>query len=445
MLDDDLIGRLRGGDAVVSAALFELCQSRVRNYLTGRVPNPADVDDCVSEVVLRALESIRAGHDPHVPVSWLLGIARNVLKERYREVRSSSLAELDDVAYAPTEPYLELAHTKFDLEDLVSVPVDLETIISKRDLWSMLPLAIKSIGGELQRVMQEHVRLSVERDRVVVGAELAAALDMPVPIVNRQLARARLRTHDAIVALVLVRSGRGDCPSLDNLLDDILFPAQRDLRNRLVLTSDQSKAILKHAFHCPTCGRRAQETDYSGFSIPSSTGPSNADPTPSELPISIYLSEEATHTEVQSAVEELVVRAGGWIADADEPIIGSWFRRLRGRVRHAARTPAGRELAQVAAHAAEARLVLSQDATITATMLQNLGPVLTALQPTKEAVIRVGALLIVKVDGTVGVHQLTSAQQFQLDHQPGLAMAPHEVLAALQLGPGEPAPGCEAS
>ncbi len=71
-------------------------------------------------------------------------------------------------------------------------------------------------------------------------------------------------------------------------------------------------------------------------------------------------------------------------------------------------------------------------------MLQNLDPVPTALQPTKEAVIRVGALLIVKVDGVVGAHQLTSARQFQLDPQPWLATAPHEILAAPQLGPGEP-------
>jgi hypothetical protein len=103
------------------------------------------------------------------------------------------------------------------------------------------------------------------------------------------------------------------------------------------------------------------------------------------------------------------------------------------RVRTGARSPVSRELAQVAAHAVESRLVLAQDATVTATMLQNLGPVLTALQPTTDAVVRVGALLIVKVDGVVGVHQLTAVQQLQLDHQLRLATAPHDILTALQL------------
>jgi hypothetical protein len=52
----------------------------------------------------------------------------------------------------------------------------------------------------------------------------------------------------------------------------------------------------------------------------------------------------------------------------------------------------------------ESRLVHAQDTTVTATMLENLGPVLAALQPTKGAVIRAGALLIVKMDSTLVVH-----------------------------------------
>jgi hypothetical protein len=96
------------------------------------------------------------------------------------------------------------------------------------------------------------------------------------------------------------------------------------------------------------------------------------------------------------------------------------------------------EASAVALHAAETRLVHTQDAQVTATLLHNLGPVITALQPTKDAVIRAGALLIVKVDWVVAVHQLTAAQQLELDHQPQLAASPHEILAALQLTPAGP-------
>jgi hypothetical protein len=49
-----------------------------------------------------------------------------------------------------------------------------------------------------------------------------------------------------------------------------------------------------------------------------------------------------------------------------------------------------------------------------------------------NAVIRTGALLIVKIESTlVVVRQLTSTQQVQLDHQPQLAQYPQEILSAL--------------
>jgi hypothetical protein len=67
-------------------------------------------------------------------------------------------------------------------------------------------------------------------------------------------------------------------------------------------------------------------------------------------------------------------------------------------------------------------------------LLQSVGPVLQALQPTKDAVVRAGALLIIKIEWMVQVHQLTAAQQAILDHRPNLAASPAEIIAALQLG-----------
>jgi DNA-binding response OmpR family regulator len=142
------------------------------------------------------------------------------------------------------------------------------------------------------------------------------------------------------------------------------------------------------------------------------------------FPVTVYVGDESVHQPVQQAVEELLDRAGASVVDRDEPIIGSWFRRMRA-------APAAQEATAMAAHALDARLVLARDAAITAAMMQNLGPVLGSLQPTKDAVIRVGALLIVKVDWTVAVHQLTAAQQLLLDHQPQLLTSPELILAAL--------------
>ena len=155
----------------------------------------------------------------------------------------------------------------------------------------------------------------------------------------------------------------------------------------------------------------------------------------STVPVMIYLSDEETHEQVESAIEVLLASAGLQIESRDDPVIGSWFRRMRATVKEAAHSPVAREAALTAAHMADTRLVLAQDASVTATLLQNLGPVLGALQPTKDAVIRTGALLVVKTDWSVFVFQLTAAQQAILDHRPQLVCSPHEIITALNLTP----------
>jgi hypothetical protein len=79
----------------------------------------------------------------------------------------------------------------------------------------------------------------------------------------------------------------------------------------------------------------------------------------SALPVTIYLSDERIHDQVEAAVDDLLATAGLQVEDRDEPVIGSWFRRMRAALKDAARSPAAREGALVAAHAADTRLVLS--------------------------------------------------------------------------------------
>jgi hypothetical protein len=153
------------------------------------------------------------------------------------------------------------------------------------------------------------------------------------------------------------------------------------------------------------------------------------------FPISIYLRDESVHSQVEEAVERWLASSSVSIKDRQEPIIGSWFRRMQATAEVALKSEIAQDVALTAAHAADARVILAQDATITATLLANLGPVIASLQPTKDAVIRVGALLIVKVDWVVQVIQLTAAQQALLDHKPQLASDPPRIITELQLSP----------
>jgi hypothetical protein len=125
------------------------------------------------------------------------------------------------------------------------------------------------------------------------------------------------------------------------------------------------------------------------------------------MPVTIYLADEHIHGEVEAAVEAFLATGGLRIRERDEPILGSWFRRM-------AAVPNGE----------------GADA---ARLLQNLPPLLNALQPTRDAVIRAGAVLVVKLDWVVSVFQLTAGQQAELDRSPHLARSPHEIIVALSL------------
>jgi len=150
-------------------------------------------------------------------------------------------------------------------------------------------------------------------------------------------------------------------------------------------------------------GRGVSEAELAAGGWPPG-GPSAA---AASMPVTIYLADEDIHAEVEAAVAAVLAAAGLAILERDEPVIGSWFRRM-------AAVPDG-------ADDGAARL------------LQNLPPLLNALQPTRDAVIRVGAVLIVKRDWTVSVFRLTAARQAELDRSPHLARSPHEIMAALCL------------
>ena len=63
-------------------------------------------------------------------------------------------------------------------------------------------------------------------------------------------------------------------------------------------------------------------------------------------------------------------------------------------------------------------------------MLRNLAPVLSAIHAENGAVLRTGALLIVKSSRGLAVVQLTAAQQNLLNSQPSLSQSPQDILGA---------------
>ena len=114
------------------------------------------------------------------------------------------------------------------------------------------------------------------------------------------------------------------------------------------------------------------------------------------LPVTIYLRYEAGHELVERAVEDLVGVAGFGIIERDDPVIASWFRRMRAKLGGAARTPVGQAVIKAGVHRADLEFIQRPDAEVAALLLANITPLLATLQPMGDTVIYLGVMLIVK-------------------------------------------------
>jgi hypothetical protein len=151
------------------------------------------------------------------------------------------------------------------------------------------------------------------------------------------------------------------------------------------------------------------------------------------LPVEIYLGDSTGHERVEAAVEALARSAGLTIPERDDPVFGSWFRRMRAKLAYAARSPAAQNVLDDMALRAELELLGRAEADVTALLMANLAPLITSLHDTRDAVVRLGAVLVVKSDWVLYVNQLTARQQLVLNHNPHLLRAPDKIMQALGL------------
>jgi hypothetical protein len=301
-----------------------------------------------------------------------------------------------------------------------------------RDLMAWLPTEYGVSGAPVFETGSTDSELALLIVTLPTGSGISTLLDVLVAWIEERHRESsitlRVRAHGSNETVVGVQARVDDTGAVTLVFDSMSTPAHysdTDERLHEILRSLGPEHVAGLISSLP------------GDSNRHSTGFIGADGSidASMMPITIYLSDEEIHEEVETAVEVLLATADLQIESRDDPILGSWFRRMLATLKEVTRSPAAREATLVAAHVADTRFVLAQDAAVTATLLQNLGPVLGALQPTKDAIIRVGALLIVKVDWRVHIFQLTAAQQAILDHRPQLARSPYEIIRTLNLTP----------
>jgi RNA polymerase sigma-70 factor, ECF subfamily len=164
-----LVASAQRGDNRAFAALIELYQNTVYGFLRARLIEPADAEDLCQEVFLRCYLGREKLSRAAAVGSWLIGIARNLLREHVRRVHRRK-----EVAW--TELCLELdalasEHEQHHDEALAHLPGCLDSLGQSAreaiDLRYRMQQRMAEIGLALKR-SEGAVKLLVHRARAAL-------------------------------------------------------------------------------------------------------------------------------------------------------------------------------------------------------------------------------------------------------------------------------------
>jgi RNA polymerase sigma-70 factor (ECF subfamily) len=147
------VERLRQGDRAAFESIVGRHQGRVFGYLRSRILELADAEDLTQEVFLRFYQRLDQFQSASPVRPWLLGIARNLLREHVRRVRrrrevawTELCLELDEMIRAPEDGQDDaLAHLPGCLGTLG------ESARTALDLYYGSSFRVSEIGQKLHR------------------------------------------------------------------------------------------------------------------------------------------------------------------------------------------------------------------------------------------------------------------------------------------------------
>jgi RNA polymerase sigma-70 factor, ECF subfamily len=147
--------------------LYRTHRRDVYNFVLHDVRNPDDAEDVTQVAFLNAYRALRRGHPPEKPRAWLLTIAQNVARRRFRR-RSAQIQEV------PLDPELAVAANDYDGPTAEEIHAAFRVLPDKQ----RSALAMRELQGRSY-------------------AEIADELDVSIPAVETLIFRARraLRTQ----------------------------------------------------------------------------------------------------------------------------------------------------------------------------------------------------------------------------------------------------------
>src|SRR5262245_948517 len=122
-------------------------QSRLRNFIRRRVPNPLDAEDILQEVFYELVEANRLLMPIEHVTGWLYRVARNRITDLFRKKKLDSFS---DIAVSRDDELLPL-------EDLLPSPdAGPEALYARNVLFDALALALDELPEEQREVFIAH-------------------------------------------------------------------------------------------------------------------------------------------------------------------------------------------------------------------------------------------------------------------------------------------------
>ncbi len=224
--DAGIVAAMREQDPAGLAAAYDAYADALFSYCASQLRDRDAAADAVHDAFLVAYQRADQLRDPSRLRPWLYAIARNECRRAFRHHRRTTA--LDEAAAVNDET------------------VELTTGLREEELRRLVSAAADGLNPREREVIELAVRHDLE------VADIAAALGQSSKHVHALLSKARQQLERAMSALIVARTGRQACETLDGLL------AGWDGTLTVLLR----KRVARHIDACATCtGRKRDEVN----------------------------------------------------------------------------------------------------------------------------------------------------------------------------------------
>jgi RNA polymerase sigma factor (sigma-70 family) len=131
-------------------------QSRLRNFIRRRVPDPRDAEDILQDVFYKLVEANRLLMPIEHVTGWLFRVARNRITDLFRKKKPESLSDIA-IANSDVDGDGELLLLQMQLEEMLPSPdAGPEAVYARNLLLQELELALDELPDEQREVFLAH-------------------------------------------------------------------------------------------------------------------------------------------------------------------------------------------------------------------------------------------------------------------------------------------------